>query len=363
MFKKNSPEKKPIPFDFSKLIKRFIVIIPIGVLVNLVFSFSVRDKTLLKTITHFSSFYLAVAILLILIPWFANTTRLYIWTQFLNAKLSFLQVFKIILVSEFGAAITPSAVGSAPVKTGMLIEKNMPAGTALSLATISSVEDFAFFVFAIPTAFTMSSAWRQPEVIKFFNKFNSKLPWLIVIILFIMIAAFAIKIILQMHRTKHSKNPKRFSLYLENILERVRNVWRDFKTAYRVIQKKGKIRFISTTLLTGIQWICRYSVITALLASLGMHTDPVLFFVLQWIVFVLSAFIPTPGATGGAEASFYFIFYSFLPGKAIGLITAGWRFLSFYSFLGVGLILYYFLTFLERFTKKYVKQKELVFAD
>jgi len=50
--------------------------------------------------------------------------------------------------------------------------------------------------------------------------------------------------------------------------------------------------------------------------------------------------MPTPGATGGAEASFYMIYYYLLPHKSIGLIIAGWRFLTFYFLLGLGTILF-----------------------
>ncbi|MCU0645450.1 MAG: flippase-like domain-containing protein [bacterium] len=349
--------------NFSKLIKKFAFIIPIGVLINLGLTFSSRDKTIFQTITHFSSFYLFIAILLILLPWFANATRLYIWTQFLKTRLSFLQVFKIILISEFGAAITPSAVGSAPVKTSLLIEKKMSPGAALTLATITSLEDLTFFVFSIPIALTLASAWQLPILKNFFTKLSSIMPWVFGIVGLILIVIFLIRKLLKIQTEKMNSNPAKTISLILKAQKKGKAVWKDFRAAYRVIGKKGKIRFITTTLLTGIQWTCRYSIITALLASLGIHTEPILFFVLQWIVFVLSIFIPTPGATGGAEASFYFIFYAFLPANTIGLITAGWRFLSFYTFLGIGVLLYYIFVCLERLTKKSYKPEDLVFAE
>src|SRR5690606_37698517 len=77
--------------------------------------------------------------------------------------------------------------------------------------------------------------------------------------------------------------------------------WRDARDVFRLIAVRGKSRFALSMTLTAIQWTARYSVISALVAFLGVPVDPVLFWLLQWVVFTLMAFIPTPGAAGGAE--------------------------------------------------------------
>src|SRR5690606_28502095 len=92
-----------------------------------------------------------------------------------------------------------------------------------------------------------------------------------------------------------------------------------------------------------VQWIARYSVISALVAYLGYPVQPVLFWLLQWVVFTLMAMIPTPGAAGGAEAAFYLIYSALLPEQVIGLATAGWRFLTFYLQLGLASVLFFLL--------------------
>jgi uncharacterized membrane protein YbhN (UPF0104 family) len=55
--------------------------------------------------------------------------------------------------------------------------------------------------------------------------------------------------------------------------------------------------------------------------------------VLQVFVFALMTLVPTPGAAGGAEVMFSLIYRAFLPAGTIGLVTAGWRFLTFYFLL------------------------------
>ncbi|MGH7447228.1 MAG: lysylphosphatidylglycerol synthase domain-containing protein, partial [Longimicrobiales bacterium] len=85
-----------------------------------------------------------------------------------------------------------------------------------------------------------------------------------------------------------------------------------------------------TLTFTAAHWIARYSVISALALFLGIPFDPVLFWLLQWIVFTLMSFVPTPGATGGAEVAFTAVYATLLPSGFIGLATAAWRIFTFY---------------------------------
>ena len=43
-----------------------------------------------------------------------------------------------------------------------------------------------------------------------------------------------------------------------------------------------------------------------------------------------SRFVPTPGAVLGAESAFFLVYAGVLPPWAVGVMTAGWRFFSFY---------------------------------
>jgi glycosyltransferase 2 family protein len=104
--------------------------------------------------------------------------------------------------------------------------------------------------------------------------------------------------------------------------------------------------------LASIFWTSQYLMMMAVLFSFHIAVNPIDVFLLQWIVFSLMAFIPTPGASGGAEASFYFIFKSFLSPTMIGLVTSVWRILTFYGQLSLGAILFIAIQNLQRFQKK-----------
>jgi hypothetical protein len=74
--------------------------------------------------------------------------------------------------------------------------------------------------------------------------------------------------------------------------------------------------------------------------SLGYEINYLNFLVLQWLLFAIMAFVPTPGATGGAEGLFVLLFTGVLPRDALGTILIGWRFLDFYftAILALGIL-------------------------
>jgi hypothetical protein len=71
-----------------------------------------------------------------------------------------------------------------------------------------------------------------------------------------------------------------------------------------------------------------------------LTVHPLHFFLFQWLVFILTILVPTPGGAVGAEASFYYIFQLFVPGDIMGLLTGLWRFLTYYLQMILGALLF-----------------------
>lgn len=94
---------------------------------------------------------------------------------------------------------------------------------------------------------------------------------------------------------------------------------------------------------TAIQWICRYSAVTALVWALGIPVDPVLFWLLQWLVFTSMTLVRTPGAAGGAEAIFALVYGPLLPAAAVRWLVVGWRGVTFYLQLLAGALVFAFI--------------------
>lgn len=316
-----------------------MVVIPIGVLGNIAFSLLTTERSLLASLHQFPRHYLLLAVLLGLVPWFTNALRLLLWTDLLDHRLRFREAFQITLSVDLGAAITPTAVGGGFLKWAMLVQRGISPGAAATITSLPSVEDGLFFLVAVPAALYLTSSWDLPV----FRGLAARVPEHVVPVVVgavAVIGGVALLLRLVLGGTLGGRVQRRSVNLIARARRRLRTAWQDAREVMGVIVRRGKTRFAISMVLTAIQWIARYSVVSALVAFLGAPVDPVLFWLFQWVVFTLMTLIPTPGAVGGAEAAFFLIYSAFLPEQIIGLATAGWRFLTFYLQLGLAALLF-----------------------
>jgi glycosyltransferase 2 family protein len=338
---------RPMPRGIDRIFRAMLFIVPLGVLGNIIFSLAVTDRALLASLRDFPRGYLALAVVLALVPWFTNSLRLLIWTDFLDHRIRFRDAFQITLAMDLGAAVSPTAVGGSLFKWGMLVQRGIRPGAAASITTLPTIEDGVFFAIAVPLAIYFTASWDLPVFRLVADRFEQDALLIVLVASSIALASWlAVRLILG--GGFGSRTQKRSLRLVGRVRRKLRATWTDAREVFRLIATGGKWRFALSFLLTAIQWTCRYSVISALIAFLGAPVQPVLFWVLQWVVFSIMAMIPTPGAAGGAEAAFFFIYSAFLPERVIGLATAGWRFLTFYLLLGLAAILFFLLNIRQR---------------
>jgi glycosyltransferase 2 family protein len=343
------PPVPPAPgtSGFQKLFRTALIVIPIGVLGNVIVSFMATDRTVLATLHELPRGYLLLAVLLGLVPWVTNTLRMMLWTDLLGHRIRFRDGLQITLAVDLGAAISPTAVGGGFLKWAMLVQRGIKPGAAVSVTTLPSIEDGVFFAIALPLAIVWTSAWDLPV----FRMIGAQLqthsaPVVFLAALILLLLWVAAR--LALGGVAGSRVRRRGLSLTARIRRRLREAWLDARGVYLLILQQGKWRFAVSLSLTAVQWGARYSVISALIAFLGAPVQPVLFWLFQWVVFTLMTFVPTPGALGGAEAAFFLIYSGFLPAEIIGLATAGWRFLTFYFQLAVAAVLFTLLQWRAR---------------
>ena len=330
------------PRGLQRLFKTALVIIPIGVLGNIAFSLLVTDREMLRALDEFPRQYLLLAVGLALVPWLTNTLRLILWTHFLGFKLRFREAFQMTLATDLGSAVSPTAVGGGFFKWGMLVQRGVSPGAAASLSTFPIIEDGIFFAVAIPIALVLTESWDLPVFRVIASEFRENALVMLLVAGGIALATWA-AVRWMLTGGLGTRTQERSIRFLARTRRRFRRTWLDAREVFQLIAKRGKKWFALSFCITAVQWTARYSVISALVAFLGVPVQPVLFWLLQWVVFTLMAFIPTPGAAGGAEAAFFLIYSALLPERVIGLATAGWRFLTFYLQLGLAALTFFAL--------------------
>ncbi|MBK8346960.1 MAG: flippase-like domain-containing protein [Saprospiraceae bacterium] len=106
--------------------------------------------------------------------------------------------------------------------------------------------------------------------------------------------------------------------------------------------EKRKLKMVLSMLMLYIQWLSKFSVLIVILHAFIIDFNTIQIYVRQWVIYITMLFIPTPGASGGAEASFLLIF-----GKVFPLISpiSSCRYgrLFTYYFLLVAVVIFYSL--------------------
>jgi uncharacterized protein (TIRG00374 family) len=320
----------PSKIGFHALLKRAVLLIPLGIAGNMLFLFFSSTRLSLPVLSPLDLIALTLTALLAIVPWFTDSLRLFIWGRFLGASISYPELIRVVIGGELGAAVSPPIIGGSAVKTALMVRLGIPAGTAFSLALLAGIEDSIVFLVLVPLALTVSSSWDLPFVQSGLSSLNNPLLWAICGI----VAAMVIILLLMCKDPVASRvtggKTGGEQAGPPGLRDKLLQGWRDFVLIFGLIAARGKARLSLTLLISTVQWICRYSVLTALVMSLGLPAQPLVYFSLQVILFAAMNLVPTPGAAGGAEALFTMLYRPFIPSDSVTVVMIGWRFLTFY---------------------------------
>jgi uncharacterized protein (TIRG00374 family) len=335
-----TPARQPPPTRHAARAFRIaLIVLPLGVLGNLLYTWLATDRALLASLSSLPRTYLAAALALTLTPWITGSLRLLVWSRFLGHRIPFVDLLRMTLIVDLGSAASPTAIGGEAFRWALLVRHGVTAGQAATLALMPKLEDAAFFLLALPTAIIWTRAWELPVVASSARLLSTNVLTVLGIAAALAIAAWLV--VQAVLRGYTGSRVRSFGTRTwGRTRRRLRRTFHDAAAAFAFIRRRGKARFALTLLLTAAHWLARYSVITMLALFLGVPFDPVLFWLLQWVVFTIMSFIPTPGATGGAELAFTAVYATLLPSGTIGLATAAWRFFTFYVPVGLAALVF-----------------------
>ena len=341
---------KPFQLKFSKILKYIFILIPLAIAGNIIYIIVGTKHQILSELGNFNIFYLALAVILAVVPWITQSIALILWSSLFKKRLAPMQALKAVMATELGGAIAPVIVGGGYVKLGLLINYGFAASEATMITFLGTFADGVFFLLTLPLALVLSGAWSHP-VIKII-KTNLVLHWhtaaVVVMGIFIIILILR-KLIWGNNITVLPDDKNNQKVGLARLWFKVQSFVIELFEAASFVARKGKRIFAAAVGVLGIGWCCRYCAVSALAFGLGYHADPVLFFLLQWVVFSASTIIPSPGGIGSAELSFALVFNGLVPSGLIPILTGAWRFVTFYmlialdalilTYLGLGLSL------------------------
>jgi uncharacterized protein (TIRG00374 family) len=323
----------------DRLFRTSMVLVPFGVLGNLALSWFGTGRGVWGEMAGRPMGWLVLAVAIALVPWLTNALRILVWSRFLKHPLGWRDAMRIVIGAEISASVIPTSTGSEVIRLGMLLQCGLTTGEAASIVTLGYLEDLVFFLVALPVCLFWSSAYRLPALRALADRARFDAPETLGILVAALLALWLAWHLAAAGRLGYGPR-RRVLRFTARTRHRMRRTWGDFAEIYRRVVSHGKLRFALTLSVTAVQWACRYSVATVFVCFLGYRVDPLLFFLLQWVIFTVMLFVPTPGASGGAEAAFLLVYSAVLPTRVIALVTAGWRFLTFYLPLGLGSLVF-----------------------
>ena len=308
-------------------------LVPLGVLVNVGVALLTTDYHYLREVGRVSAGAVLLTVVLALLPWVTQSLRIGLWTRFVGHPISFLEGLRIAAGGVLGSAVTPTAIGGGTIRWALAARRGLPAGHAASLLAVEAVEDLVFVAVALPVAIALSEvagaqaldrASRSPAL-------ALQTPVLVGLGVFTALAVASAAVWRLALAGRLGAGGRRRALRLgARVRQAGRRTLADVRTVAGLVARRGKRRFAVSLSLTAFQWIARYSLATVVIALLGGPLRPFLYWILGWMSVAVSSAVPTPGAAGAAEATFFVLHAPFVPAEMLVVVTAAWRLLMFY---------------------------------
>ena len=238
------------------------------------------------------------------------------------------------VIAQFFNGITPFQTGGEPMAVYMLTEQGIP----LSKATHYMVQSFIFYQIAL--VFCGMFAVVYNFIFHIFPKVQV-LQHLVLLGFLINIGVVILLLLSYWKKTteilckitiKISKKLKWKTDEAEIIKK-----FEDYHSGFQELKNRKRL-FIAGVLLNIFGLVCLYSVPYFILHGMGAgdqmsYIDTL---VSSSYVYLIGAFVPVPGASGGIEYGFAQFFGNFLGARIISAMLIVWRFLTYYLGVMVG---------------------------
>lgn len=296
-------------------------------------------RQLLSIILESNKMWLLLAVVCMACYCLLESGVLYCTANCIKRKLSFINAFRTTMVGLLFNNITPFASGGQPMQLYYLTQSSFQLGEASSILLMKFiVYQSAMIVYSTILIIVRYSFFsRQVSKLGYFISLGFTVNILVIIGLFLIgfLPVFTTKLckgIIALLAKLHIV--KRKEAVTEKAISNIDGFHRGFK---QLMQQKDVL--IQSIIITVLQLTCIFIIPFCICMSLGIEVSSIISVIAaSSFVMMISAFIPLPGASGGAEGSFYLLFGIFIikPGlTAVALIL--WRFITYYLPIIIGL--------------------------
>jgi len=284
-----------------------------------------------------------IALLFNLFNWMAWALRIKIMASALDTKVTYSKAFKIVMVSHFMASVTPSSMGGEPMRIYMLTQDeiaqgNTSVGNATALTLGERLIDFIFFGVTLPILLLIVGLSVDLTGVRYLLIGSGILLGILGLFTFYIVT--------------HPQKFHRFSKKIEKLLKffvkddkkrrriiiKMEKEFSVFSSGIIGLFKHKKWHLLAALATTVLMWSFGFMIPSIILIGLGLPPIWLLSYTFQMIIVLITMIPISPGGSGLAEFSAYFLYGQQVPKEFLGPLIVVWRILTFYMNLGVGLI-------------------------
>ncbi|MGL4607212.1 MAG: lysylphosphatidylglycerol synthase transmembrane domain-containing protein [Eubacteriaceae bacterium] len=296
----------------------------------------VDPKTFVNAIKETKIAYLFVGIGCVFVYWLLEAYMLLMLMRRDKPDENISFAFTLTIVGQYYNLITPSATGGQPLQLYEMLKRGYSFGTGTAVL----VQKYALYQVTVTLLAIIGTILST--VALHFGLVSAK--WLIFIGLIVNIAGVVLIFVLALN----ANAAKSMMIGVVKFLIKL-HILKDFKKYSEKIDrfimeysiaisalKKHHLETLRLFIVSIIQILFFYSINYWVYRAIGLRSETIFSIIcLQSILYVAVAFIPTPGAAGGAEAGFLLIFGGIYGAMApIAMIL--WRIITFYFIIMFG---------------------------
>lgn len=312
-------------------------------------------KQMIMNWTWASTFFLLIALFFAIMRDFMYMLRL---RHLSDKQLSWKQSFQVIMIWEFGSAITPSIVGGSAVAFFIVSLEGIGVARSTSIVMITALLDELFYIIIAPIVILLVGVNRAFVDNFDFTMFGYDFG---IITVFLLGYGFMclLTIIILMAIFIYPRSFQRFLYYLSHrkIFKKkkadLQKTGDDVIVSSKEFKGKGFWFWLKAYLITISSWISRFLVVNFIILAFSSYGDQLLIFARQLVMWIILLISPTPGSSGVAEFAFPIFFKEFIPLGLGSTLSVLWRLFTYYPYIILGLIV------LPIWTRRVVKRQRL----
>lgn len=258
-----------------------------------------------------------------------------------DKRISMRETIKHNIIVQFFNGVTPFATGGQPIEIYMLKEHKIP----LAKATNRTIQNFIYYQIALVFCGILAVTYNYlfpifPKVKILTNLVLIGFMINVMVAIFAILASYYKPVTLKLCQfAKHLA--KRFKWKITD--QELEEKFEDYYNGFQEMKNKKK-RILASLFLNVVSLLCLYITPLFILHSMTnqYHLSIINTLATSAYVYIMGAFIPIPGASGGIEYGFTQFFGNFIGLDMITAVLLLWRFITYYLGIILGALVFNF---------------------